>query len=100
MKIIEEKDFENEIASGVVIVDFFAVWCGPCRMINSVLEEVEENNKEVKIVKVNVDDCENLSRRFGIMSIPTLLFFKDGKEVKKHTGFATLPQIQNIIDEI
>ena len=87
MKVIHEKEFDEEIKEGLVLVDFFASWCGPCRMMSMILEEVEEELKDkVKIVKVDVDEDENLARRFGIMSIPTLLLYTDGKLYEKHTG--------------
>ena len=87
MKIVNEKEFESEIKKGLVLVDFFATWCGPCRMMGGILEEIDEElSKKAKIIKVNVDDCEKVARKFGIMSIPTIILFKDGKEVEKHIG--------------
>ena len=87
MKIINEKEFANEIKEGVVLVDFFATWCGPCRMMSQILEEVDrELDGKGKIVKVDVDQNENLARKFGVMSIPTLVLFKDGKMVSKNVG--------------
>ena len=87
MKQITEKEFDNEIKEGLVLVDFFATWCGPCRMMSMILEEIEEEVKDkVKMVKVDVDENENLARRFGIMSIPTILFYVDGKMYEKHVG--------------
>ena len=87
MKIIDEKEFDEVIKQGVVLIDFFATWCGPCRIMADILEDVsKEIDERVKIYKVDVDQNENLSRRFGIMSIPTLMVFKDGKEVEKHIG--------------
>ena len=68
MKIIEEKDFEEEGKSGKVIVDFFATWCMPCKMMGQILERMEETlNLDEKIIKVDVDECENLSRKFGVL---------------------------------
>lgn len=86
MKVIEEKEFDNEIKEGLVLVDFFASWCGPCRMMARVLEEIDGKVEGLKIVKVDVDESENLSKRFGIMSIPTLMIFKDGELKEKHIG--------------
>ncbi len=87
MKIITEKEFEKEINEGTVLVDFFATWCMPCRMMGQILEEVDrELNGKGKIVKVDVDQNENLARKFGVMSIPTLVLFKDGKMVSKNVG--------------
>ena len=87
MKNITEKEFESEVKEGIVIVDFFATWCGPCRMMSMILEEIEEEVKDkVKIVKVDVDENENLARKFGIMSIPTILLYVNGKMYEKHVG--------------
>ena len=87
MKVITENEFENEIKEGVVLVDFFATWCGPCRMMSMILEEVEKEIKDkAKIVKVDVDENEALARKFGIMSIPTLILFVNGKLYEKHIG--------------
>lgn len=87
MKIINEKEFANEIKEGAVLVDFFATWCGPCRMMASILEDVDkELGGKGKIVKVDVDQNENLAKQFAVMSIPTLVLFKDGKMVSRHVG--------------
>lgn len=87
MKIITEKEFENEIKEGVTLVDFFATWCMPCKMMAKILEEVEGKlPANSKIVKVDVDESESLARKFGILSIPTIIIFKDGQQVFKHVG--------------
>jgi thioredoxin 1 len=78
---------EVQQASGLVIVDFWAPWCGPCRIIGPVLEEIaKEQDGTVKVVKVNVDENQQLAGQFSIMSIPTMLFFKDGKVVEQVVG--------------
>ena len=82
-----EENFNELIKSGEVLVDFFATWCGPCRMLGPVLEELSSDRAGVKIVKIDVDECPNLARNFGVMSVPTLFLFKDGKEVSKQNGF-------------
>ena len=77
MRIINENEFEATIANGVVLVDFFATWCGPCKMLTPVLEELsEELAGKIEIVKVDVDQSNNLAMRFGIMSVPTMMIFK------------------------
>ncbi len=87
MKIINEKEFENEIKEGVVLVDFFATWCAPCRMMGAILEEVDkELGGKGKIVKVDVDQNEKLAKQFAVMSIPTLVLFKDGQMVSRNVG--------------
>ena len=87
MKVVNEKEFNEIIKEGVTFVDFFANWCGPCRMMGPVVEEVaKELEGKVNVVKVDVDEEENLSRQYGVLSIPTLAIFKDGKYMEKHVG--------------
>lgn len=87
MEIITEKNFQEKIKTGVTVVDFFATWCGPCRMMGPILEEAaQELGDKVQIFKVDVDEDEALARSFGILSIPTIIIFKDGQQVDKHVG--------------
>ena len=87
-KIATNTSFDELLVDGkLVIVDFWATWCGPCRMLSPLLDEVEEEMADkVTVVKVNVDDADEIAMRFRIMSIPTLLFFKDGQIVDKTVG--------------
>ena len=101
MEIIHAKDetFDNELQADVpVLVDFYADWCGPCRMLAPVLQDISSERSNVKIVKVNVDEAEKVAQRFGIMSIPTLMFFKDGKEVSKKVGLCSKDEIVDMIN--
>lgn len=83
-----DQNFSEEIASGVVLVDFWATWCGPCKMIAPVLEELDsEIGNEVKIVKVDVDNNPATAAEYQVMSIPSLLLFKDGELAAKTVGF-------------
>lgn len=96
---ITEKNFEEEVINSniPVLVDFWATWCGPCRMLAPVIEEIaEEYEKEIKVGKVNVDEERALAMRFGIESIPTVLLFKAGKIVSKSVGFRTKEQLENM----
>ena len=101
MELINEKNFKENTSKGLVVVDFFANWCGPCRMLSPILEEVQEElGDKVKIYKVNVDEEENLSRQFGIMSIPCLFFFKNGEVADKQIGLVSkdvlISKIENV----
>ena len=87
-KIATNTSFDELLVSGkLVIVDFWATWCGPCRMLSPLLDEVEaEMADQVEVVKVNVDDADEIAMRYRIMSIPTLLFFKNGQMVDRTVG--------------
>ena len=87
---IVSSEFENEVLNSdkKVLVDFYATWCGPCKIISPIIEEVAKENPGVKFVKVDVDQDVDLARRYGIQSIPNVIFFKDGKAVDQLVGFA------------
>ena len=87
IKIGNEKSFKEDVSNGLVLVDFFADWCGPCKMLGPVLEDLANDRAEIKIVKINVDDNPNVARTYGIMSIPSLLLFKNGKLVDQKMGY-------------
>jgi thioredoxin 1 len=100
MSIVNVSDttFKNEVESqGTVLVDFWAPWCGPCKMIAPVLEELDKEVNSLKIAKVNVDDNPESASRFGVMSIPTLILFKDGKPVDKVVGFQSKDALKNVV---
>jgi len=89
MEQVQSEDFQERVLKNEkpILVDFYANWCAPCRMLTPILEEVlKESNDEFDIVKMDIDECEDLAREFGIMSIPTLIVFKDGKPVKREIG--------------
>ena len=87
-KVATNNNFQELIQdSKLVVVDFWATWCGPCRMLSPVLDEVEaEMSDKISVVKVNVDDADQIAMQYRIMSIPTLLFFKNGQVVAKTVG--------------
>jgi len=102
MKELNKQNFDVEIQNtkGIVIVDFWADWCGPCRMIAPILEELDREVDDVTVMKVNVDKEPALADRFGINAIPTLIFFKDGQLSKQKTGLYPRDALDLIIKEI
>ena len=98
MKIVKTNEFDDVVKEGVVLVDFYADWCGPCKMISPILKELSgELEGSADIVKVNVDEEGTLAQRFDVMSIPTLILFKDGKPVGRKTGFLPKPELDKFI---
>lgn len=101
MRIINKNEFDQVISSGAVLVDFYADWCGPCKMLGPVLEGLsKEYEGKVEIVKVNVDNDGEIAQRFGIMSIPTLILFKDGQQVKQVVGFQPKPALVKLLEAV
>ena len=99
MKIIKSDEFRAEISEGVVLVDFFATWCGPCKMLAPVLEELsEELTEKAKIVKVDIDQSMDLADEFRITSVPTMILFKNGKAVESLVGFLPKERIKQVIE--
>ncbi len=80
-----------------VLIDFWATWCGPCKMLSPVVDEVAEENDDIKVCKVNVDDEGELAIKFGVMSIPTLVVMKDGEEVKRSVGVISKSEILDMV---
>jgi len=98
---VTKENFEAEVLkeSKKVLVDFNADWCGPCQMLKPILEEVSKESDKCKIVSINVDDEEELARDYGILSIPCLILFQNGKEEKRSVGLISKEEIKKIIGE-
>ena len=93
------EEFNEKIAKGRVLVDFFATWCGPCKMLAPILEEIDERNEagDLLIVKVDVDEVDVVAAKYGIQSIPTLILFEDGQAKKSTLGYMPKPQLLNFL---
>lgn len=98
-QILSKDEFLNEIKEGVVIVDFYANWCSPCRMLMPVLEEVDEET-EYKVIKVNVDEQTELASAFRVSSIPYLVIFKDGKQIGDSLGYLPKPNLIRLVENL
>ena len=98
-QVITKDNFETEVmtAKGTVLVDFWAPWCGPCRMLSPVVDDVAEEHPEVAVGKINVDEQPSLAQQFNVMTIPTLIVFKDGKKVKESVGVIPKGEIESMI---
>lgn len=99
---VNKDDFENEVLGSdtPVLVDFFATWCGPCKMLSPILEQVAEESDKVKIVKTDIDENMDIAEKYGIMSIPTLIMFDKGEEVAREVGFRQKKDILELIDNV
>ncbi|AUN13154.1 thioredoxin [[Clostridium] sordellii] len=98
-RIIETEEFKNEVenATETTIVDFFATWCGPCKMLSPVFEEIDQNVEEAKFLKVDIDKSLDLARRFEVTTVPTVIVFKDGKEADRLVGFIPKQKLEEMV---
>ena len=98
---ITSQDFEKEVLQNEkeVLIDFYADWCGPCKMLAPIIEEIAKENEKIKVVKINVDESEDLAMKYQVMSIPTLIIMKNGQIIKRSVGFVEKDEILNMINE-
>lgn len=93
----EEKEFEELIKEGLVLVDYYADWCGPCQMLTPILEELSKKNETLKIVKINVDEFQQLAVQNKVLSIPAIKIYKDGKLVNQTVGYQELEDLEALL---
>ena len=103
MKVIEvnKDNFEKEVIKSEkkVLADFNADWCGPCKMLKPIIEEFAENNDEIKVVSINIDDEDELSEKYNVSSIPCLVVFDKGEEIKRNVGLISKDDIEYLIGD-
>ena len=101
MEQLDNVSFKSEVIDSgkKVLVDFSAEWCGPCRMVEPILEEMSKSYKDVEFKRVNVDDNEDLAQQYGVMSIPCIVLFDGGKEVNRVVGFRSREELEKMIGE-
>ena len=97
IEIADKAQFDNLVAEGVTFVDFWAPWCGPCRMVGPIVSEIANERDDIKVGKINVDEQPELAAQFKVMSIPMLAVIKDGKLVKQVVGYRPKEQILEIL---
>ncbi|MDD6272437.1 MAG: thioredoxin [bacterium] len=97
MIYLEKENLDDLVKEGKCLVDFYAEWCGPCKMLSPILEELEN---DIKIIKVDVDKLPKLAEQFRVMSIPTLVFFNDGKVKNEIVGFRDKTELEDIINKL
>ena len=102
VKHISDEDFDSAVTQSVkpVLLDFYAEWCGPCKMAAPILDQLSEEQSEVEILKIDVDANPESAQKFGVMSIPTVILFKGGQEVDRQTGFSGKQMYTNLIDKV
>lgn len=96
---VSDENFEQEVLNSniPVLVDFYADWCGPCKMLSPIVDEVAKENEDIKVVKVNVDESQNTAIKYQVMSIPTLVVIKNGNEVNRSVGLIDKQEVLNLV---
>ena len=98
MKVLNSNEFNDAIKSGTVVVDFYADWCGPCKMLAPELEKLAELRPDVTVIKVDVDEFGMLASEYNVRAVPTLVLFKDGYSLTSATGFRPEKQLEKFVD--
>ena len=99
MRIVNEAEFDELVKSGITLVDFYADWCGPCKMLSPILEDLDNEYPDITFVKVNCDNDIALAERFGIMSIPAIYMFKDGNILANTGGYRPKADMKAFIED-
>lgn len=99
IKVLTDDTFHDEVKKGVVLVDFHAVWCGPCRMLAPIIEQIAEYYKDkIVVAKIDIDSEQNTAMEFQVTSVPTVILFKDGKEMNRLVGLRDLEAVKAFIE--
>ena len=98
VKLVKDTNYKELIKEGKVVIDCFATWCGPCKMLSPIIDSLSEELTDVKFYKIDVDEAEKITTDYEIMSIPTILIFEDGKQKEKVVGFRSKEELKEIIN--
>lgn len=97
VKYLENENFKEVISEGIWIVDFYADWCGPCKMLSPIVEEVARDNSDIKVVKINIDENEELAVKYGVASIPTLIVIENGEVKNIRVGLMSKSEVEELV---
>jgi thioredoxin 1 len=97
---LNESNFDRTIAKGISIIDFWAPWCGPCKMMTPIIEKIAEDNTEIIVGKVNIDKSQSIAQKFNVLSIPTILIMKDGEPMEQTVGVVSASTILQKIEKV
>ena len=102
VKVLKDEVFNEEVIDkkGIVLVDVYATWCGPCKMLSPVVDNIAEEVTDIDVAKIDVDENNGVAQKYGVMSVPTLLLFKDGELMDKSVGFQSKEQILDMIAKV